>query len=162
MMHTRHHGGFIIFLSFALAMLLTILPLPDWLAKLRPDWIGLTLIFWVLMLPDRIGITTGFVSGLFLDVLSGALLGQHALSFSIIAYVCARLHQRIRVYPLWQQALTVLVLLLLHQLITLWVDSTIGRPARTIGYWAPAFIGMLLWPFVLRFLNAARINYSVQ
>ena len=73
-----------------------------------------------------------------------------------------RLHQRIRIYPMWQQALTVLVLLILHQLLTLWVDSTIGRPSRPLSYWLPSLVGMLLWPFIYRFLTALRINFQVQ
>ena len=110
---TRHHGGMIILLTFAVAMLLTIIPLSDTLRALRPDWVALTLIFWCLALPYRVSVGSGFIAGLFLDVLTGTLLGQHALALSLIAYVCVRLHQRIRIYPIWQQALTVLLLLLL-------------------------------------------------
>ena len=159
---TRHHGGIIIVLSFAVALLLTIVPLPDSLRTVRPDWVGLTLIFWCLVLPYRISVGTGFAVGLLLDVLSGTLLGQHALSLSLVAYLCVRLHQRIRVYPMWQQALTVLVLLILHQLLTLWVDSVIGRPSRSLAYWMPSLIGAALWPFLHRVLTGLRINFSVQ
>jgi rod shape-determining protein MreD len=159
---TRHHGGFIILLSFAVAMLLTIVPLPDGLRTLRPDWLGLTLIFWCLVLPYRVSVGSGFLAGLLLDVLSGTLLGEHALSLSLIAYLCVRLHQRIRVYPMWQQALTVMLFLILHQLITLWIDSIIGRPAPPISYWAPSLIGAALWPFIFHLLTSVRINFSVQ
>ena len=95
-------------------------------------------------------------------MLTGTLLGQHALALSLIAYVCVRLHQRIRVYPLWQQALTVMVLLILHQLLSLWIDSTIGRPTRPLSYWLPSITGMLIWPFVDRLLTATRLNFSVR
>lgn len=158
----RHHGGIVILLTFATAMLLTIVPLPDVLRTLRPDWVALTLIFWCLVLPYRVSVGSGFIAGLLLDVLTGTLLGEHALALSLVAYVCVRLHQRIRAYPMWQQALTVLTLLILHQLITLWVDSTIGRPARPLSYWLPSVIGMLLWPFAYRLLSALRLNFSVQ
>jgi len=159
---TRHHGGFMIVLSFLVAMLLTIMPLPDALRTLRPDWLGLTLIFWCLALPYRVSVGSGFLTGLLLDVLQGTLLGEHALSFSLIAYLCVRLHQRIRAYPMWQQALTVMVFLVLHQLLTLWIDSIIGRPMPSLSYWMPALIGALLWPSVFHLLTASRINFSVQ
>lgn len=159
---TRHHGGFIIVLTFAAALLLTIMPLPDSLRSLRPDWVALALIFWCLALPYRVSVFSGFFAGLLLDVLTGTLLGQHALALSVIAYMCVRLHLRIRVYPMWQQALTVLILLILHQLLTLWVDSLIGRPARPLGYWLPSLIGAALWPFIYHFLTSLRINFSVQ
>jgi rod shape-determining protein MreD len=159
---TRHHGGIVIVLSFAVALLLTIIPLPDGLRPLRPDWVSLTLIFWCLVLPYRISVGTGFLVGLLLDVLSGTLLGQHALSLSLIAYLCVRLHQRIRVYPMWQQALTVMVFLVMHQLLTLWIDSVIGRPMPSLVYWLPSLIGATLWPFVYRLLTSLRISFSVQ
>lgn len=159
---TRHHGGIIILLTFALAMLLTIVPLTDSLQNLRPDWVTLTLIFWCLSLPERVNVGSGFMAGLFLDTLEGTLLGQHALALSLIAYVSVRLHQRIRVYPLWQRSLTVLVLLILHQLLTLWIDSTIGRPLPDIGFWLSSLISALLWPVYSRILTTFRINFSVQ
>jgi rod shape-determining protein MreD len=109
-----------------------------------------------------VSVGTGFVVGLLLDTLTGTLLGQHALALSLVAFVCVRLHQRIRLYPRWQQALTVLVLLMLHQLISLWVDRTIGRPGLPLSYWLPSFVGMLLWPLVHEILSALRANFSVQ
>jgi rod shape-determining protein MreD len=159
---TRHHGGTVIILSFAAAMLLTIIPLSGGLRTLRPDWVALTLIFWCLALPYRVSVGSGFLAGLLLDVLTGALLGQHALALSLVAYVCVRLHQRIRIYPMWQQSLTVLVLLILHQLVTLWIDSVIGRPGRPVTYWLPSLIGAALWPLVFRVMTALRVNFSVQ
>jgi rod shape-determining protein MreD len=162
MNQTRHHGGTVIILSFAAAMLLTIIPLSEGLRTLRPDWVALTLIFWCLALPYRVSVGSGFVAGLLLDVLTGALLGQHALALSLVAYVCVRLHQRIRIYPMWQQSLTVLVLLILHQLLTLWIDSIIGRPGRPFTYWLPSLIGAALWPLVFRVMTVLRINFSVQ
>jgi rod shape-determining protein MreD len=159
---TGHQGGIVIVLSFAAAMMLTIMPLPEALRPWRPDWVGLTLIFWCLALPYRVSVGSGFLAGLLLDTLSGTLLGQHALALSLVAYVCVRLHQRIRLYPVWQQALTVLVLLMLHQLITLWVDRTIGRPGLPLSYWLPSVVGMLLWPLIYQVLSALRANFSVQ
>ena len=50
----------------------------------------------------------------------------------------------------------------MHQLITLWVDRTIGRPALPANYWFASLAGMLLWPLVHRLLNGLRVNFSVQ
>jgi rod shape-determining protein MreD len=60
----RHHGGSVIALTFLLALLLTIIPLPEWLRYLRPDWVGLVLIYWCLALPERVGVSTGWLMGL--------------------------------------------------------------------------------------------------
>ncbi len=158
----RRHGGLAIVLSFAAALLLTIVPLADALRPLRPDWVGLTLIYWTLMLPDRVSVGTGWLVGLLLDVLTGSLLGEHAFGLAVVAFLCVRLHQRIRVYPLWQQALTVLMLLALHQLLSLWIERTVGRPAPGWIYWLPSFTGALLWPFVQRFMRGVQRAFSVN
>ena len=71
----RHHGGSVIVFTFIVALVLTIVPLPDGLAQVRPDWVGLVLIYWCLALPDRVSVGYGFMLGLLTDVLTGTLLG---------------------------------------------------------------------------------------
>ncbi len=162
MMLTRHHGGFIILLSFATALLLDIMPLSDGLRPYRPDWVALVLIFWCLALPDRVGVISGWLVGLLLDVLTGTLLGQHALSLCVVAYLCGRLHQQIRVFPLWQQALSVLIFLVIDQLLVLWINSITGRPGPGLSYWLPSLVGALLWPLLYSLLDGLRRGFAVR
>ena len=157
----RRHGGGIIVFTFVVALLLTLIPLPDGLRPYRPDWVGLVLIYWCLALPDRVSVGYGFVFGLLVDVASGSLLGQHALGLTLVAYLAVKLHQRVRLYPLWQQSLTVLLLLSLHQLLSMWIHGITGRPAHDWSYWLPSFIGMALWPFLYPVLRGLRRNFSV-
>ena len=53
-------------------------------AAWAPDLLALTLAFWVVHQPRRVGVGAGFVLGLLIDVHQGALLGQHALALSLI------------------------------------------------------------------------------
>lgn len=155
------HGGAVIVFTFAAALFLSIIPLPESIRAYRPDWVGLVLIYWCLALPERVGVGYGFVAGLMMDVASGALLGQHALGLTMVAYLTLKLHQRIRVYPLWQQSLTILLLLALHQLLSMWIRGITGRPPHDWTYWVPSFLGMLLWPPVYHFLRGLRRQFSV-
>jgi rod shape-determining protein MreD len=72
-----------------------------------------------------------------------------------------KLHQRIRLYPLWQQALSVLVLLTLGQLLILWVNGMIGRPIRSWLYWSPSVFGAAVWPVVYVILRSLRRQFRV-
>ena len=162
MILARHQGGSIILLTFIMALLLTIIPLPDWARYVRPDWVCLVLIYWCLALPERVGVITGWFTGLLLDLLSGTLLGQHALSLTIVAWLTLKLHQRVRLFPVWQQALTVLILLVLNQLLSLWVSRIIGRPGVPFYYWAPSLAGMLIWPPVYSILRRLRLAFRVH
>jgi rod shape-determining protein MreD len=158
----RHHGGGAILFTFIVALLLTILPLPEWARYLRPDWVGLVLIYWCMAVPERIGVGSGWFAGLLVDLLTGAVLGQHALALTVVAFLTIRFHQRMRLFPLLQQAITVLVLLVLHQLIALWISRFIGRPGVPLYFWAPSLIGMLLWPPVYSMLRSIRHGFRVS
>lgn len=139
--------GWIIICSFLVGLLLTVMPLPDWLVAARPEWLAMFVIYWTLALPTLVGITTAWCLGLLLDVLRDGLLGQHALTFVMISFLCIRFHQRIRLYPLQQQAFIVLILILLEQLVLLWINGFSGQPPTNWVYWLPAFTSALLWPF---------------
>jgi rod shape-determining protein MreD len=162
MILARHHGGGIIVFTFIVALLLTIMPLPEWARYLRPDWVGLVLIYWCMALPERVGVGSGWFAGLLVDLLTGTVLGQHALALTLIAFLTIKFHQRVRLFPILQQAFTVLVLLVLHQLIVLWISRFIGRPAAPWHFWAPSFIGMLIWPPVYSMLRGLRHGFRVN
>jgi rod shape-determining protein MreD len=110
---TPRRGGVVILLSFLVAFLLMVLPLPEWARSFRPQWYTLVLIYWCMASPQRVGVGVGWLTGIIVDVLTGTLLGQHALSLSVIAYITQKLHQRLRLFPIWQQSLSIFSLLLI-------------------------------------------------
>lgn len=158
----RHNGGSVIVASFAAAMILIMLPLPTWAEPLRPEWVTMVLIYWCLALPNRVGVGVGWIIGFLLDVIRGAILGQHALALALVALLAVHLHQRIRVYPIWQQALTVLMLVAFSQMLVLWVKGVIGQPPESWAYWLPSVASMLLWPWVFLVLRDLRRRFQVH
>lgn len=159
---TQHQGGGLIALTFILALMGHMVALPDWAENLRPDWLILVLIYWCIALPERVGVGIGWLAGLLLDVANGALLGQNAFALAIVAYLAIRLHQRMRLFPLWQQSVSVLLLVLLHLMLVLWVKGAIGQPTGTWAYWLPALTSMLLWPMVFMILRSLRRSYCIR
>lgn len=157
----KHQNGAVILVVFLAALGLTVMPLPEWAKDFRPQWVPLALIYWCLALPQRVGMGTAWSLGIFEDVITGTLLGQHALGLSLIAFLTLRLHQRIRIFPLWQQSITVLVLLLVDRLLSLWVIGATGQPTPSLWYWAPTLVGMLLWPWVFIVLRDVRRRFAV-
>lgn len=157
-----HRGGTTIALTFLAALLLSIVPVPDWAQDLRPPWAALALIYWCIALPERIGVGVGWVVGILLDILTGTLLGQHALGLSIVAFLAVELHQRVRLFPLWQQSLTVLIMLLVERLLALWMAGAAGHPPPSLWYWAAPVCGMALWPWVYLLLRFLRRRFRVS
>ena len=82
--------------SLGVALLLTLLPLPEWASELRPPWVALTLLYWILAAPERVGVFWGWAMGLLLDVSIGTILGQHALSLAVMAWLMVSLQRRLR------------------------------------------------------------------
>jgi len=158
---TPRQGGLIILLSFLLALILTLLPLPEWARLYRPPWHTLILIYWVMATPHRVGVGIGWLTGIAVDVMTGTLLGQHALALSLVAYITQKMHQRLRLFPLWQQSLTILILMLIEKLLALWVMGATSRPAPSLLFWAPPLVGMLLWPWIYIILRDIRRKFQV-
>lgn len=158
----RHHqGGLIIFTSFVLALVLTMLPLPDWAKVFRPEWMTLVTIYWCMALPTRISIGWAWVAGLMLDVTLGNLLGLHAFTLSIVAFLTIKLYQRIRVYPLGQQALAILILVAMSELLALWVLGVINQTPDNWTYWLPSISSAIIWPWLFVIMRGTRRHFRV-
>ncbi|MBK8896211.1 MAG: rod shape-determining protein MreD [Candidatus Competibacteraceae bacterium] len=155
-------GGWIIALSFLLAFLLGGIPWPGWLERFRPDWVAMALIFWSIALPHRVGIGSGWLVGLLLDVGRGALLGQHALALAAVAYLTLQTYWRIRVVPVWQQTFSILVFLLVEQILVFWISGVIGYPPKDWWYLAPAVGGMVCWPLVFIILRDVCLYFQIS
>jgi len=162
MRFSQHRGGWLITLSFVLALALSIVPLPAMLELFRPEWMAMVLIYWCMAVPSRIGVSIGWLVGLLLDVSRDALLGQYALAFALVAFLTLHLHQRLRVFPIWQQALSIAMLIMLECLVILWVKGLTGQSP---GFWKmmlPAFSSLLFWPVIYLLLRHVRRTYNVS
>ena len=142
--------------SFVVAIILTIMPIPVQAEPFRPEWILLLVIYWSMTTPRMIGIGSAWVIGLLVDVLRGALLAQHALGFALTAYISIRFHQRVRVYPLHQQALFIAIILPPYMSATLWVYGALGQASDSWTYWAPVLTSAIAWPFISIIMQIVR------
>jgi rod shape-determining protein MreD len=152
----------IILMTFIVAAMLTIMPLPDSVVWLRPAWVGLVVIYWSMAMPQHFSIGFAWAMGLFMDILLGTLLGQHALALSIIAYFVVKLHTRLRLFPLFQQSLAVLALLLLYQFLAYWPEGLLKQQVTCWTYWLAPVVGMLLWPWAYFLLRSIRQQLSMR
>ena len=156
-----HQGRWVIPASFAMALLLTALPMPEAAANWRPAWVALVLVYWCMAAPEQVGVVVGWTVGLLLDVMTGTLLGQHALGLSVVAYVAHHTHRRVRVLPLWRQGITIFVLVFFYQALVLWSNGIRGIPVAAPAYWTSPFVSMLLWPWIFIVLRVIRRRYAV-
>lgn len=161
MINQTQSRRYVITSTLLVGFILTIMPLPEWAAIYRPQWVALILIYWCMAMPERIGVGISWTTGLLLDVLTGTLLGQHALGFSVITYIMLKLHLRVRVMPLRQQVFTIFVLLLLERLLALWSTGAAGYPTPSLLYWITPLVSTLLWPWVFIILRDLRRRFHL-
>jgi rod shape-determining protein MreD len=162
MMAARASNIWLVWLTFAVALLLSVASLPKFMELGRPLWLALFLTYWVLAVPHRVGMTTAWCLGLLADVLNGSLLGQNALILTLITFLVLTLHQRLRMFPMWQQSMVLLVVFGLAQLVQLWLNALTGSRPPTLTFVLPALISALLWPWVCAILRGLHQRLGVN
>ena len=140
--------------SLAVAMVLQLLELPYALAAVRPLFVPLVLVYWVMVVPQPTGLFTAWIVGLLLDVLLGSVLGQHALGLTVMVFVTLQVRGILSLYPIWQEALALTGIWLLYSLIMFWVDGATGHHADPWLRWLPLLTTGLCWPPAFVLMNS--------
>ena len=157
----RSNRVWVIALSFVVAFMLTAAPLPDWALPWRPAWIAMVLVYWCMALPERVGVLTGWTIGRVLDVMHGSILGQHAFGLAFVAYIAVQYHQRVRVFPLTQQAMFVASVIFFYLVMMLWIYNVLGSVTYGANYLLATLTTAVLWPWVFIILRDVRRRAKV-
>ena len=133
-----------ILLSFLGALVLSFLPWKD--LRFLPDFVALVLCFWCIRQPRLVGLGAAWTLGLLTDAGNGVLLGQHALAYSLLAFLSLWLSRRILWFGMPQQMLHVAILLLVSQGVLMLVRMGAGAGSWGWGILAGPLLGALAWP----------------
>ncbi len=117
-------------------------------AAWTPDCLALVLVFWGIHQPQRVGIGAAFVFGMLLDVHQGAMLGQHALAYTVLNFFAIAIHRRLLWFSVPSQAFQVLPLFAAAHAIELLGRMLAGGPFPGLLILLSPAIESLLWPVV--------------
>jgi rod shape-determining protein MreD len=140
-------------LTLVSALVLDLFALPGVLQQIRPDFIALTLIYWVVYHPRRVGFLPAWSLGLIMDVADGSLFGQHALAYAVLMYLAILLHRRIVMFGMRHQIVHVAAILIASQLIMLGVRLMAGADFPGVLYFAPSLVGAAIWPLLFNVIR---------
>jgi rod shape-determining protein MreD len=145
----RREPRWAVFFSVLIALILQVIPLPEWLSLVRPSFLGLVIIYWSIFAPHAGGIFAPWLAGLTLDVFKSDVLAQNALALALVAYIAMSLHQRLRNQTLVQQSLFVFAVLTLNEFVVWGISGWTDHSTSSSGWrWIQPMIAAMLWPFV--------------
>lgn len=130
--------------TMLIALMLNMLPLGRMPAM--PDLLAVTLVFWNVHQPRRVGVGAAFVFGVFMDVHDGALLGQHALAYALLSYFAITVHRRLLWFTVGSQAAQILPLFVAAHVVALLVRLMAGAGFPGWGLLVAPLFEAALWP----------------
>jgi rod shape-determining protein MreD len=148
--------------TLVFALLSMLVPLPAVLEPFKPYWPALFLLYWSLESEDRVTLGLAFAIGLIADLLNGVVLGEQALRLCALVFIALRFRSRLRFFPMWQQTLAVLALLLNDRILLLIVRVLAGASLPPASWWISPFVGAALWPFLFLLLDDLRMRLRIQ
>jgi rod shape-determining protein MreD len=143
-----------LFIAFTLLVAFGLNIVPLGRVPAVPDVLALVLVFWNVHQSRRVGVGLAFMFGLLMDVHDGAVLGQHALAYTLLSFFAITIHRRLLWFTVPSQAVQILPLFLAAHAVALVVRMIAGGmfPGWELLL-APVFEA-LLWPVVTWLLLA--------
>ena len=136
-------------ISFLLAIVLELIMLQEQVLYLRPEWLTLAVMYWLLRHPEKFGLAFGFSTGLLMDLMSGSYFGIHALALSVVSYLILGMHKRLKMYPLPQQAMVAFLVSGIQLMFVYTLRSFLSYTDNGLEYLWQAAMSALFWPFVV-------------
>jgi len=144
-------------LSIFIAMLLSIISVPSLLKIMMPDWVLLVLIYWTCQGAGRVSVGRAWLVGLLMDVLTGQLLGQYAISYAASIFLSEKQYKRIKAAPIIQQSLFIVGVLLLFKTLFFMVERLEYNNLPSY-FWVPILTGGLCWPIIVLLFSKLRFS----
>ncbi len=138
-------GPGLIFASVVAAYLFNSLPWSGWALLARPDLVLVVILFWAIHQPNSIGQGLAFALGLAMDVGDSTLLGQHALAYVIATYGAQVLRVRVLAFPILEQSLHVLGLLVGASFVVVLLNLVLGASLPGLAAAVSPVLAAIAW-----------------
>lgn len=145
-----------VYLSLVAALIMQLLPWSGVWIQIKPDFVLLVLLYWMLRAPHLCNIGTAWVAGLLIDLANGNLFGQNALAYVVTAFLAVVYQRRLILFTVLQQSSYVFLLLLVNQLTLLLLKLFTGGQELSWLYFVSCLSSLLLWHLVVN----ARLGMS--
>jgi len=152
-----------LFLTLTASLVLTIIPLPATLSEVRPAWVLLVVLYVQCCLPTYFRITWVFLLGLCLDVLSSAVMGEHAFALLLTTWLATGRQRRFGFLSTLQQMSVIGLFCLFYEFVIYCIDAFFGYTNHLFSVLGVACMSMLFWPWLrlLLFTRSQGVAYDI-
>lgn len=140
-------------IAVLLALIFTIIRLPEQLALIRPLWALLLMLYIQVNLPAAFHVSVLCLIGLTLDALCPSVMGQHALALILAAWCISGRARRFKFFSMTQQMGWVLLLSTVYQSTLFLINLILGYPIGPITMLLPICMTTLMWPWARLMLD---------
>jgi rod shape-determining protein MreD len=138
-----------VYISLLLALILQLLPWSGVWVQIKPDFVLLVLLYWMLRAPHLCNIGTAWSAGLMIDLINGDLFGQNALAYVLTAFIAVIYQKRLILFTVLQQSGYVFLLLFINQLTLLMLKLFMDSKQFSFLYFVSCLSSILLWHLVV-------------
>ncbi|MBA4696931.1 MAG: rod shape-determining protein MreD [Legionella sp.] len=139
---------FRVVIALVLSCALTILPLPQWAANFKPQWVLMFVLYLQFFLTAYCHPFLLLLLGFILDALLVTVLGEHAFALLVVVWIASRWRRRFTFYYMGQQIVVIGLLCFLYQSLLLLIESFLGYPSSFMSIAQSSLISMVLWPWM--------------
>jgi len=135
-------------IGFIAALILSILPLPEFILPFRPPWVLLLVLYIEYFLPGNFKLTALIIVGLILDVLLSTVIGEHSFALLLVTWIALSKSRRFQFFSMMQQIFLIGFFCLLYQMVIFSIDALLGYSYSFLTPFASALLSMFFWPWI--------------
>lgn len=137
-----------LWMGFIIALMLSILPMPELFAMIRPAWVLLLVLYLEYFLPGKFSLGHVLLIGLVLDVLLSSVMGEHAFALLLVIWMASTKSRRFQFFSMMQQIIVIGFFCLTYQLVITFTDALLGFNYSLLSPFLSALVGMFFWPWI--------------
>ena len=132
--------------SIVIACVFQYMPMSQSLIGLKPNFLLLNTLGWIIFVPKRFGVGFSAIMGLIYDLISGSLIGINIISFTLVSAVPVYLIGWLSYFSLKQRCLFILVTIVFFETLSSFLYFFFDIPTNLLQSFFVSITSVCVWP----------------
>ena len=137
-----------VFFSAMIAIVLQLVPVNDYFAYLKPNFLLLMNLGWIIFVPHKFGVMFGALNGLIFDFISGVPIGINMISFTLLSAMVIYLSGWLSYFSLNQRTVFIFSVVVLFELLVSTFYLSIEIPIDIAHIFLISITSLVVWPLI--------------